>query len=334
MTDFKKLSFDELCDKLCERKRTLIVYHIRSDADAVGSAFALKEILSLMGIPAFCACADEVPERLRFISEYSQGSVLIDDGFDTDEERVISVDSASSEQLGALYGLLHKKVDIMIDHHAEGRPYADNYIVPEAAATGEIIYKILKELKRRGRIYDVPPRIYEFIYAALSSDTGCFKYSNVTPETHIIAAELISQGIDAADINHRLFSSKTLKQIRAEGEAARRLNLYDGGRIAISSIPYSTKYSFGLTDESMETCIEVPRSVLGVEVAVFIRQSENNGKFRASMRSVGEIDVSKICAVLGGGGHKRAAGCSLEAQGIEDAEKKILAQIRSHIKSL
>jgi len=334
MTDFNKLSFTELCDKLCENKRTLIIYHVRSDADAVGSAFALREILTLMGVPAFCACSDEVPERLRFISEYSQGSVLVSEEFDIDEERVISVDSASPEQLGAIFTFLHKRVDIMIDHHAEGRIYADNYIEPEASATGEIIYAILREMQRRGKIYDVPPRIYEFIYAAISSDTGCFKYSNVTPRTHMIAAELIAEGIDSASINHRLFSSKTQKQLKAEGEAARRLNLYDGGRIAVTPIPYSVKYSFGLTDESMETVIEIPRSLMGVEVAVAIRQSENNGNFRASMRSVGDIDVSKVCAAFGGGGHKRAAGCSLEAQGIEDAERKIVAQIRAHIKTL
>ena len=76
MTDFKQLTFGEICDKLCEEKRTLIVYHVRSDADAVGSAFALRELLVLMGIPALCACSDEVPQRLRFISDDCQGSVF------------------------------------------------------------------------------------------------------------------------------------------------------------------------------------------------------------------------------------------------------------------
>ena len=334
MTDFKKLTLSELCDKLEEKKRTLIIYHIRSDADAVGSAFALREILDLMGIPSFCACSDEVPPHLRFISEFSQGSVLLDEGFDIGHERVISVDSASPEQLGELFVKLRRDIDIMIDHHEQGTVYADNYIEPYAAATAEIIYKILKALIARGSIREVPPRVYEYIYAGLSADTGCFKYANVTPETHMIAAELLGKDIDAARINHLLFSSKSLKQIRAEGEASRRINLYDDGRIAITSIPYSVKYSLGLTDDVMGAVIDIPRSISGVEVAAFIRQSDNNSVFRASVRSVGDIDVSRVAATFGGGGHKRAAGCTIEAQNIEDAERKLLSAIRNYLRTI
>ena len=334
MTDFRKLSFSELCDRLAEKKRTVIVYHIRSDADAVGSAFALRELLTLMGIQAICACSDEVPPHLRFISEFSQGSVLLDEGFDIGHERVISVDSASPEQLGDIYNTLHKDIDLMIDHHGEGKIYADNYIDPGAAATAEIIYNIVREMKRRGYVNELSLRIYEYIYAGLSADTGCFKYANVTPKTHMIAAELLGEGVDAANINHLLFSSKSLKQIRAEGEASRRINLYDEGRIAITTMPYSVKYSYGFTDDIMGAIIDIPRSVSGVEVAAFIRQSENNGVFRASLRSVGDIDVSRVAAAFGGGGHKRASGCTIEAQGIEDAERKLLAAIRNNLRKI
>ncbi len=152
MTDFKRLTFSELCDRLCENKRTLIVYHVRSDADAVGSAFALKEILAMMGIPAICACSDEVPVRLRFISDDSQGSVLIDGDISSiDHQRVISVDSASPAQLGDMFELLHKDIDIMIDHHGQGTVYADHYIKADAAATAEIIYGIHEERRLSSR---------------------------------------------------------------------------------------------------------------------------------------------------------------------------------------
>lgn len=334
MTDFKSLTLKELCDRLEERKRTVIIYHVRSDADAVGSAFALREILELLGMPVICACSDEVPPYLRFISEFSQGSVLLEEGLDIGHERVISVDSASPEQLGELFNRFRKDVDIMIDHHGQGTVYADNYIEPHAAATAEIIYKILKELIARGSIGEVPPRVYEYIYAGLSADTGCFKYANVTPETHMIAAELLREGVNAAKINHLLFSSKSLKQIKAEGEASRRINLYDDGRIAIATMPYSIKYSFGFTDDIMGSIIDIPRSISGVEVAAFIRQSENNGSFRASVRSVGDIDVSRVAATFGGGGHMRAAGCTIEAQSIDDAERKLLLAIRNILRTI
>ena len=138
------------------------------------------------------------------------------------------------------------------------------------------------------------------MYAAISSDTGGFRFSNTTPKTHRIASELLEAGVDGAEINHLLFSSKSSKQIKAEGEAARRVNLYCSKTVAITTIPYSSKFSLGLDEESMETVIDIPRSLAGVMVAVAIRQPSNENVFRVSMRSVGDIDVSKICAVFGG----------------------------------
>ena len=213
MMQFKALSLDQLCDKLCEQKTTLIIYHVRSDADAVGSAFALKELLRLMGINAFCACSDEVPERLRFLSEDTQGSVVPDMKMSFGHQRVISVDSASPSQLGEMFNILRKDVDIMIDHHGIGTVYADNYIDPKASATGEIIFAIAKKLLADGKIPFITPRVYNCVYAAISSDTGGFRFANVTPATHRMAAELIECGADSVDISHRLFESKTLKQM-------------------------------------------------------------------------------------------------------------------------
>ena len=201
--NFRALSFEELCDRLCQNKKTLIIYHIRPDADAIGSAFALRDLLSEMGIPAICAGADEIPARLAFIYEGIQGSVVIDDELYLDHERVISVDAAAPAQLGAIFDRLHKDIDIMIDHHASGVQYADHYIDTSAAATGEIIFQIAKELQRRGNIGELGKRTYSNIYAAISSDTGCFRFSNVTPRTMMAGAQLLEQGIDISQINHR-----------------------------------------------------------------------------------------------------------------------------------
>ena len=326
-SNFKALTFDALCEKLCENKDTLIVFHARPDADAVGSAFALRELLFAMGINVICACPDEVPERLCFMSEDVQGSVLFDDCI-MGHERVISVDSASPAQLGSLFEKLRRDIDIMIDHHGMGTVYADNYIRPDAAATGEIIFDIAEWLLKNGKIAYIPEKVYGCIYAAISSDTGCFKYSNATPKTHNYAARLIELGVDTADVNHRLFESKSLKQLKAEGEAARRLSVYEGGRVASVTFPYSAKFSLGLSDEHLETVIDVPRSLSGVEVAFAVRQPEDKDFFRVSMRSNSDFDVSAVCARFGGGGHKKASGCSVEAYTIEAAEKMILSAIR------
>lgn len=327
LNQFRALDMQELCDKLCKNCNTLIIYHVRSDADAVGSAFALRELLSAMGIPAICACSDEIPERLRFLSEAVQGSVVPDEDMGLDYDRVISVDSASPSQLGRMFELVRKDVDIMIDHHEKGSVYADHYIDPKAAATGEIIYAIAKKLLADGKIPVIPHRVIECVYAAISSDTGCFRFSNVTPHTHRIAAELLEAGVDAVDINHKLYESKSPLQMRAEGEAARRLKLYAEGRIATVAIPYDTKTVLGLSEEHLETIIDIPRSVAGVEVAIAIKQPENKGYFRISLRSSVDFDVAAVCALFGGGGHKRAAGCGIEASSIEEAEKIIVGTV-------
>ena len=180
MTDFRTFTMRELCEKLCERKPTLIVYHARPDADAIGSAFALREILEAMEIPVICACVNETPERLLFLCDGVQESVLSDEEMDFGHERVISVDSASPAQLGALFERLRRKIDLMIDHHGTGTVYADHYIDPTASATGEIVWEIAEMLYLMGKIRELPPRFDRFIYAAISSDTGGFRYSNAT----------------------------------------------------------------------------------------------------------------------------------------------------------
>lgn len=330
MTDYTDLSMRELCDELCNNKNTLIVYHIRSDADAIGSAFALRDILVKMGSKAYCACSDKIPERLAFLSKDVQSGVDISD-IPFEAERIISVDSASPSQLGGIYDSLSGKIDIMIDHHGLGTRYADGYIDPSASATGEIIFELAKALIEMGKLDKMTDSAVRCIYAAISSDTGCFRFSNATPKTYRIAAELLEMGAQAVDINHRLFESKTFAQIRAEGEAAKRLKTWKDGLVASVVFPYSTKKELDLVDENLETIIDIPRSLAGVEIAFAVRQPEDTGRFRVSMRSAGEWNVATVCAEFGGGGHKKAAGCSIEAENIEKAEKMVLDAIEKHL---
>ena len=328
MSYFRELKLTEVCERLSENKKTLIVFHARPDGDAVGSAFALRELLRMMDIPAVCACVDEVPDRLYFLMDGVQGSVVLEEDMPLDHERVISVDSASPKQVGSLFERLHRYVDLMIDHHASGTVYADHYIDPNASATGEIIYEIALLLLESGKISEIPPRVINGCYAAICSDTGCFRYANATPGTLRTAAELLELGANRSEIHRHLFEEKTLPQLQAEAEGVRRLSLYEEGRVAVVTFPYAVKAEMELSDEHLETLIDIPRSVAGVEIAVSIRQPEDRGFFRVSMRSGDDWNVSSICARFGGGGHVRAAGCSVEAATIEEAEGKILRAIR------
>ena len=239
---YRALGLSDAARMLFDREQILIIFHINPDGDATGSAFALKCALESLGKRAFCVCAASVPERLQFIVGDSQNGVSIGDipeGFKPD--LVVSVDTASPSQMGNLYDEYKAQIDLMIDHHATGTVYADNYIDTAASATGEIMYLLAAYLVKIGKLERIPPRVLTCIYAAISSDTGGFKFSNTTPRTHMIAAKLIELGVDAAEINRKLFDSKSVAQIKAEGEAARRLKLFDGGRIAVTSMPYSAR---------------------------------------------------------------------------------------------
>ena len=325
---YRLLSLVETVDRLCDKKDTLILCHARPDCDTVGSALALKKLLIAMGMKAHIACESELPHRLEFLPIGQESLLEAKIPADFVAERVISVDTASPMQLGELEEKYLNKVELMIDHHGKGTQYADGYIIPDFSATGEMIFAISREMLRRGVIKDMPEGVDFCIYAAISSDTGCFKYSSVTPQTHMVAASLLRSGIDAAYINHKLFDSKPFVQLKAEKLGFDNLSLYNDGKIGIICFTYEMKKENGILDQYLETLIDVARSVEGVEVAAAIRQPKDEGVYRCSMRSSCDVDVSAICASLGGGGHIKAAGCTIYAESMESAREIVLSAIR------
>ena len=327
MQTMTELTFEELLERLEFPADTLIIFHRNPDADAVGSAFALKELLESLGSHAFCVCCDELPRRLRFLTFDQQSSVLpnaIPEDFVP--SRVICVDTAAPEQMGDLWELWGDKVELMIDHHETGEIYADSYIRPQAAATGEIMFDIVKHFATEGLI-TITDSLCTRLYAAISADTGGFRYANVTPETHLRAAELVASGIDCAEINRQLFSTNSLEQLRAQAAGISNLNLFADGKIAVVTFPYALKAALGLDDSHLGDLVEIARSLAGVRVAISIKQPGTDGVFRVSMRSQGSYDVAALCASFGGGGHRKAAGCTLTATDVNEAMRKIVSAI-------
>lgn len=325
---YRLLTLDETVEKLREKKDTIILCHSRPDCDTVGSGLALKKLLQAMGMRAHCICESELPHRLEFLPTGQDSLLPCNIPSDFKAERVISVDTASPAQLGDLQREYLDRVELMIDHHGKGQQYADGYIIPDISSTGEMMFGISRELLRLGAIREISKEIDTCIYAAISSDTGCFKFSSVSPDTHMIAAELLRSGIDAGDINHHLFDCKPYVQLKTEQIGFENLTLYDGGRIGIIEFPYELKAANGILDQYMETLVDIARSVEGVEVAAVIRQPKDEGVFRCSMRSSCDVDVSRICARLGGGGHVKAAGCTIYTDSITAARDTVLEEIR------
>ena len=321
-------NLDELVEVLEAPADTLIIFHRNPDADAVGSAFALMGVLEQLGSPTRCICQEEVPAYLQFLSSGTQETVLADAVLtDFEPARIIAVDTASRSQMGTLADLFGERVDLMIDHHEGDDHYgAQCYIREGAAATGEIIFDLITKLAEKGRI-TIDEETCVALYAAISGDTGCFRYSNVTPKTHLRAAELVASGIDCAEINRRLFENKSLERLRAQSAAISNMEVFADGKIAVVTFPYALKAALGLGDDDLGALVDIPRSLSGVEVALCIRQPLPEGKFRVSARSNGEYDVAALCRKFDGGGHAKAAGCTLTATDMADAMQRIVSAI-------
>lgn len=312
-TQMRMLNLQDVQNEVKVPKYTLILCHRNPDPDTLGSAFGLKAILEHYGSKVKVACCDKTT-RLCFITENASLDYREDS-----YERIIAVDVASPMQLGEL-SFLADKVDLIIDHHAMNTRFSD-YYEDFCSACCEIIFELAKKLNV---LNELPKHFFESVYAGISGDTGCFKYSNTTKRTMEYGAEIISYGIDFAEINRLIFDTKTLGEIRGQELAYKNVKLLCDGKLAIVLFTKQMREENGITDEDIGDIVNSIRSIEGVMVAVSIKQTTNDeNKYSISSRSNCDIDVSKACASIGGGGHIRAAGATLIANSPEEAFNEI-----------
>lgn len=312
----KEISLNELATKLKEIKYTLILCHKNPDPDTLGSAFALKEILSVLGSQVDVACCDAPPAKFSFITggaslEYTEKGY----------ERYIAIDVASPMQLGDL-SYLADKVDLTIDHHKMCTRFSE-YYANFKASCAENVYLLADEL---GILDELPLQFYNCLYAGMSADTGGFRYSNVTPETMSLASEVIKRGIDHAEINRIIFDSKSLEEIKAQKLTYEKMQLFCDGALSVIMFTNEMKESNGISDADIGDIVNIVRSVEGVLVAISLKQQKDETKYFLSSRANAEIDVSKVCVEFGGGGHTRAAGATVVANSPEEAIEIVVSK--------
>ncbi|MBR5012294.1 MAG: hypothetical protein IKY12_07015, partial [Clostridia bacterium] len=268
---------------------------------------------------------EKAPRRLGFILEGKEELEAMPENLSDCD--IVCVDLASPVQMASLREQVEFSAKLRIDHHEVGMSYAKNEFVDgKTAATGEIVFDLWEYALESGAVKEIPTTALVAIFGAISSDTGCFKFANVTPKTHIRAAKLIEYGAPAAEINRLLFDTKDENQLRAEGVAYTKFKTFCEGKISGVAIELSD-YEGGLNIKDFETAIDVVRSVRGARCAVSVKASPTVGTFRASLRANDDTDVSKIAAIFGGGGHIRAAGCSVLADSAEEALLMIVKEI-------
>lgn len=291
----------------------MIITHRSPDGDTVGTAYALKRVFENRGKRATVVCSDEIGKRLRFISD---GAYKLDEP--TNIECVISVDTATVDLMGEKLKKYADRVDYCIDHHITNTNYAKCTLLnSSASSTGEYLYDLLKESN-----VEIDGYIAEKLYAAIAFDTGCFKYSNVTPHTHMVAAELLEYGMNFEDINRRLFDIASFEQLKIEQEVLMAVERYRDNTVTILVLTQDMLKKVG-TDIDIDGLTAITRRIEDTLIGISIREMAD-GIVKVSFRSMDDrVDVSKIAAKFGGGGHKRASGCSFDAP-VDEVKKLIL----------
>lgn len=319
----RRLNLTEVASEIINKKSTLILCHKSPDPDTLGSAYGLKSILEHFGSCVKVACSDKVTKRLLFLTNGDDLTYNYEK-----YERIIAVDVASPSQLGEL-SFLCESVDFTIDHHPMCERFSD-YYEKHTASCAEIIYELAEELNILDKI---PISFFESIYAGISGDTGCFRFSNVSSETLIKASKIIEHNIDHAEINRKIFDSKTKQEVLAQRLTYENMELYENEMLSIICFTNEMKAKNNLTDLDLGDIINHIRGLEGVLVAVSLKQSESDEKkYAVSCRANADIDVGLVCAQIGGGGHKRAAGASIIADSKNEAVEKIVELFGKHIR--
>lgn len=290
-------------NKLMENVSTVaIAGHIRPDGDCVGSCMALYNYLKENYQADVDVYLDSFSEMFRFIKDIDKVCV---DGEKKQYDLFFALDCGDRERIGggSIYFENAAKT-VCIDHHISNTGYGDEaLIVPDASATAEILYGLFEREK-------MSRAVAECLYMAIAHDTGVFQYSNVTPKTMRIAADLLEFNFDFSTIISKTFFEKTYKQKRVLGYALANSVLFMDGRCVFSVIKQEDMERYEIGPLDLEGIVAELRNTSEVECAVFLYQT-NVAEFKVSLRSKRIVDVGKVAVYFKGGGHVRAAGCTM-----------------------
>ncbi len=303
MAKGKQATVDDAAALLRQAGSVLLLCHQKPDGDTLGSGLALRLALCALGKQVRIACPDGFPERYAFL--YPEGFVP-EQQPEFDPELVVAVDVADPKLLGAVGVQWDGRIGLCIDHHPSNTQYAEWLLLdPDAASTTQIMAKVIPQMG-----VPLTREIALPLYTGLATDTGCFRYSNVTPAALRLGADLIETGIDSFMVNKRMFETKSRGRVELEQLVLGTLEYHYGGQFAIAVIASADAERTGIPEADMDGIPALPRQIEGVEIAATLKQ-KGPEQFRVSMRGSARFNVSEICGRLGGGGHPRAAGCTL-----------------------
>jgi phosphoesterase RecJ-like protein len=302
-----------ICEELLRHRRVVVTSHMRPDGDSIGSALALAWALRALGTDARVINRDRAPVQLADFP--GVGEILIGETVPDDTDAVVVLECGDLARTG-LVGF-DRHVVVNIDHHPGNTGYGTTqWFDGSAAACGEMIFEIITELG-----VPLTADMATQLFVAIVTDTGSFRYPGVSPRTFSISARLLEAGADPVSVARTLFDSHTLGRLRLQGSVLQTMEIDETGRLALLRLDDAMLASAGGTAEETDGLINLPLSVKAIQAAVFFKEAED-GHWRVSLRSKGDIDVGRVARTFGGGGHKNASGCTLEGP---------LAEVRARV---
>lgn len=300
-------AYRRLAERLIAARTAVVCGHVRPDGDAVGSVLGLTAMLRGCGVDAVPTLADEgtdAPGAYAFLP----GSDGFVEAASTDPpELFVALDTPNRDRLGTATVLADSAREIVVvDHHPDNAEYgAVNAVDQEASAVGQMLWRLMPDLRE---LCDYQPsaEVATCLYTALLTDTGGFRYSNTTPDALRDAAAMVEAGADAAAISRAVYETRSPAAVALASRALSRLELVNGGRVALSWIAEEDFGETGARADETEHLIDMLRMLGGVEAIVFL--VTRDGECRANLRAKGQADVGSVARRLGGGGHAAAAG--------------------------
>ena len=289
--------------------------HRDPDGDSIGSCIALGLALKKLG-KSVTYIMDDIPEKFEFLDEIKNFKQNTWEHFDV----IICLDCSNIEHLFNSQNLSNGDLIINIDHHISNTNYGGlSYVDFTASATGEIIYELICKLS-----IPIDKDMAIALYAAIVTDTGNFKYSNVTHKTHAIISELYKITDVYWKINTMIFDQNSYERMKVVGKSLENLYLAHENKISVITLSLEDLKQYDNVD--LEGIINYARDIKGVEIAIFAKEVEAN-LFRVSFRANGDYDVSTLASLYGGGGHSKAAGCTIRGNSLEDILNEITTTI-------
>ncbi len=317
----------EALDFLKSKNKPLILSHVFPDPDAIGSATGLALGLNKLGKDAKVFFPDGI---IPIMQSFVPNELVVQVPRLEEYDSIVIVDTANKERASGLASIAMnssmaniKLETLNIDHHQSNDLWANsNFVDAKSPATAIIIYELLTELG----LGDIGSDISNLLFAGLVDDTGSFRFSNSTQRAFDVAGKLVKSGAEPEKVSNLLYFSQSFSKLKLQARAIDDMKLFLDGRVAFISVTNELLNYFDAEAEDTEGLVDLARSVNGVEVAVFIRESK--GKWKVSLRSKSEsFSVNAVANVYGGGGHKAAAGCTVEGK-LAKVEQKLITTIK------